>query len=132
MGCTIVFVDEVKFQQSADFRGAKTWAAPNDKLVIHDRAMPKSNINVSVAIDENGIVHHEFTEGRYDQNAYLDFLRRMRSKYDKNKRLAVFYDGLSAHTTKAVVQAVIDELKILPIQNIAYEPNCNAIEGLFA
>jgi hypothetical protein len=83
-------------------------------------------------MDLDGLVHWEITEGRYDQAAYLSFVRRMTAKLDPQDKIALLYDGLSVHTAKAANSVLIQELQILPILNAAYQPNCNAIEGLFS
>lgn len=62
----------------------------------------------------------------------MGFLKRIKAKLPRNDRVALFYDGLSVHKTRAVQDTIMREMGWLPIQNVAYQPNANPIEGYFA
>jgi len=70
-------------------------------LALNDYSTPQSNINVTAVMDTEGLVYFEIITKRYDQEQYINFLYRLREKIDES-RVALFYDGLSVHTTKEV------------------------------
>ena len=55
-----------------------------------------------------------------------DFLRRLRAKMGKHKKLAVFWDNASIHSKPA--KDVAPGLKIEVVWNAAYRPDLNGIE----
>ena len=100
--------------------------------MLVDRLAHDQNIHVFVAIDELGICHSEFIQGKYTSDYYMDVLRRLHKKVGKGRPVALLYDGLSLHKTKAATSMLVDEFGWLPLLNIAYSPRNNPCEALFA
>ena len=46
-------------------------------------------------------------------------------------RVALLYDGLSVHKTKAVLKMLIDDFNWIPVNNIAYSPKMAWVECWF-
>ena len=99
--------------------------------MLIDNTTPKDNVRVVAAIDSGGIAHYEIIRGKYDQFAYIAYLKRLRTKLGSRKHVALLFDGLSLHKTSRVYATLICEFGWLPLLNVAYQPNSNPIEGFF-
>ena len=81
-------------------------------------------------MNQSGIVFCEITEGTYDTNAYLKVLEHFHDSLGGQQKVALFYDGLSLHTSRNVM-SVLFSWDWLPILNVAYMPQHNPIEYIF-
>ena len=61
---------------------------------------------------------------------FVEFLEGLRAKCG-DRKICVFMDQLSVHKTKAA-QKLYNELEILPIYNVSYQPELNPIESCFS
>lgn len=78
------------------------------------------------AMDTSGIIIHKIYTGYLNGELYLAFLRDLKMRVGRRK-IAILYDGLSVHKLKAASE-LMDSYKWIPILNIAYSPENNAIE----
>ena len=78
------------------------------------------------------LVYYEVIEGKYNTDYYLGFLDRLYMFTGKSPKVALFFDGLAIHKTQRVVEDLICKKGWLPMLNVAYSPNHQPIESLFA
>jgi hypothetical protein len=104
------------------------WAPIGKPQKLPHKWSSKKYVAVFAAISElNGCYLQMYKLGAaFDGEDIADFLRRLRAKVGKHRKLAVFWDNASIH--KKPAKEVAPGLKIKVIWNAAYRPDLNGIE----
>ena len=79
---------------------------------------------------ENGVDHYALYERSVKNQDFGNFLISLRQKY-LNEEIALFMDNMRVHHSLLSKEAY-QELKLIPIFNIAYSPQFNPIESVFS
>ena len=77
------------------------FARPYQRIVLTEGAKTTENIHVAIAVGEEGIVHYKIIEGRYRTENYHEFIEELFQATGEDRRVALFFDGHTTHTTAA-------------------------------
>ena len=80
----------------------------------------------AISVDSGCLLQQYKLGAAFNGEDIADFLRRLRAKVGKHKKLAVFWDNASVH--KPPAKEVAPGLKIAVVWNAAYRPDLNGIE----
>ena len=125
----IIFVDEVCFTRSTILKRALSSKGHN--ICIDQARLNEGFTSVIAAISTDNVVEHiHMEQGGINQYQFCIFLMNLRKKLGPDVTY-IFMDQLAVHMTKRVKETM-DRLKFLPLYNVKYMPDFNAIETVFA
>ena len=86
-----------------------------------------------LAIKDDGIIAFTILDHNLKVDDYLEFLHKIKLETDKDyiEKVAVFYDGLAVHTSRAAT-SLIRDWKWIGILNVAYRYQYNPVQYAFA
>jgi len=127
-GFTVVQVDEACFSPIKNDR--RHWAPVGRPITIREKYLTVDQVKVCAAIDgEIGLIKAVYKIDAFCGPDFVDFLYGLRKYYGPERKLAVFWDGCSAHRSNVVKEALEDpSLNIRLVKNISYRPDFNGIE----
>jgi hypothetical protein len=127
-GYEIFQIDEAVF--SPKRYDDREWAPMCLPLAKYNRFQSTKYTACIAAISlERGLVHFATSAGKaFDKPMFQHFLAELRVKAGRDKKLAVFVDGASIHTSSRVDVRNRLDIKMPLIVNAAYRPDLNGIE----
>jgi hypothetical protein len=125
----IVYLDEIVFSKNTIKR--REWSNFKQQLQIsHDELFVGFRTVIAAVSGEDGLVYSESQEQVTNSERFLPYIRMLSQQMD-GEPFALYMDQLSVHKTKAA-QKLYNELEILPIYNVSYQPELNPIESCFS
>ena len=126
---SILYLDEICFTKLS-FQG-KDWSGKNTNLAVDQRDIYTGYHVVIAAIsEEKGVDQIMIYSAAIKANDFIEYLQRLRKRHGKTP-LALFCDQLAVHKSRAV-KPYYDSLDIVPVYNVGYSPEFNAIEAVFS
>ena len=77
-----------------------------------------NSLMIIAAVNTKGLIHHKIIQPPLRIPLYIEFLQELKMILD-SESVALFYDGLSTHTSYKALQ-FIDECGWIGIKNVAY------------
>ena len=125
----IVYLDETVFSKSTIPK--REWSNFKQQLKIsHDALFVGFRTVIAAVSEEDGLVYTESEEQVTNSDRFLPYIRALSHQMD-GQPFALYMDNLSVHKSKAA-QKLYNELEILPIFNVSYQPELNPIESCFS
>ena len=126
-GYRVIYCDEMCTTKSTipktDWSARKTYPS-TDVQAYHKKTIA----SIASVSHEKGLEMVRNYDKSVDQKKFVAFLKQLRQK-EPFAKMAIFFDRLSVHRTKAVREAA-EQLQIPLIFNASYSPNFNPIEGV--
>ena len=128
-GLPVIYLDETVFTRNS--LPKIEWSGFKSSLKIDQSAFYSGFRTAIVAVSaELGLVHYESVEQTTNADRFIPFVRALSEKMQAEP-FVLYMDNLSVHKM-LTVKAVYTELEIVPVFNVAYQPDFNAIEACFA
>ena len=129
LGYKTLFLDEVNFTKLSMMK--QEWSNKGTNISVDQKQVYTGYVSVCATIcEDTGIEALVFQNRAYDRYDFIQYLYWL-SYINNGQPLAIFMDNLSAHKT-AETKLAYQQLVILPIFNLAYSPDYNPIELVFA
>ena len=134
----MVQIDEALFSANSH-KGSRHWAPAGQPLIMDGRTHQSDPVAVIGAISaESGVVHFSYKcapKAAFTGDDVHAFLRELWQRLKHVGKVAVFCDQLRAHFVPQIMQDISGEVPRLPVRivkNVAYRPDFNGIEGIWA
>ena len=125
----IISIDESGFNNL--FLYSKGLSEKGIKINVPVTNLKEKNHTLILAIRTTGIVHHFETNKNVNNEVFINFIKDVINKLDKNIKHTFIFDNVSFHTMSNIKKLINDsgnELMLTP----KYSPNHNPIENLFS
>lgn len=129
-GFEFVFVDEIVFSVADRIKNA--WSNKNENIEFSSPITPQKSVSAVVAISKRGCLHYEIFDSFLNFSNFANFVRELQNKFHRNRRVALFYDGLSVHKHGESQRQIYARRNWMGIMNEAYCSHLNPIEYYFA
>ena len=121
-------MDEVCFTKTSFVN--RDWSRKHDNIKVDQARVYRGFRAVAAAVSmEKGIEPYTISEKAFKGPTFIDYLTLLKTK-NKGK-IAIFMDNLGVHKSPEVWE-FYEENDIMPLFNVAYSPEFNGIENVFA